>query len=537
MGWRSFSALPLAPVILLAGSFARADTPTDLVADQLALAQIVQHPFRNNCDQPGPTGIRCFAKTRTDENGDVVHYAQPQAYGPTDIQSAYKIQPTAGAGKTVALIDFYHYASAESDLAAYRTQYGLPACTTANGCFTQVYEDGSTNFSGADPQGCNGWAGEAALDLQMVSAACPACKILLVEVDGNSQSDQDISAALATAAAKGAVAISNSYGGGEDPSMESSYTLYSKGVLVTAAAGDQGYGVSYPASSAGVVAVGGTSLATSSSARGWAETAWNSTGSGCSSEIAKPSWQTDTGCSRRMEADVSAVADPNTGVSVNCGGQWQVVGGTSAASPIVAASFTAFGVSPSPEFVWTHTADFYDVTSGSNGSCSPSYLCNAGVGYDGPTGWGTPNGDLLAGAGSGSGSGGSSGSSSGSSGSSSGSTGSGSGGSGGSSGSSSGSSGSSGSSSGVASSSGSGSSGGSSSGVSSSSGAGHDAGANGDNPTSNDLGWNPDAPPQGCGCSTVGVGENRGALVLGLGLVLGLAIRRRRAQPSTSRRR
>ena len=239
----------------------------------------------------------------------------------------------------------------------------------------------------------------------MVSAACPGCRILLVET--NSLGDQDLAQGLTTAVSMGAVAISNSYGGSEskaDAQMEPYYTH--PGILVTVSAGDSGYGAEYPATSAGVVAVGGTSLAKSSSSRGWAETVWNdgqqggATGSGCSSNIPKPAWQTDTGCTRRTEADVSALADPDTGVTIYCGGWQEGVGGTSAASPIIAGAFTNLGVvTPStwrPQWIWENTGDFYDVTSGNNGTCTQSYLCTAGKGYDGPTGWGSPNGSLIA---------------------------------------------------------------------------------------------------------------------------------------------
>ncbi|MEW2041638.1 putative Ig domain-containing protein, partial [Streptomyces sp. NPDC005534] len=150
--------------------------------------------------------------------------------------------------------------------------------------------------------------------------------------------------------------------------------------------------------------VGGTALTTSSATRGWSESVWKTnstegTGSGCSAYDTKPSWQTDTGCSRRMESDVSAVADPATGVAVydTYGGSgWAVYGGTSASSPIIAGVYALAGTPGSADYPakypYSHTSSLYDVTSGNNGSCSPSYFCTAGTGYDGPTGWGTPNG-------------------------------------------------------------------------------------------------------------------------------------------------
>ncbi len=172
--------------------------------------------------------------------------------------------------------------------------------------------------------------------------------------------------------------------------------------------GDSGYGVEYPSSSPYVTAVGGTTLNRASNARGWTETVWSGAGSGCSAFEPKPTWQTDTGCGRRTVADVSAVADPNTGVSVydsNCSyfGQlqgtcfkgWGVVGGTSVSSPVIASVYALAGNASSVNygsFPYSHSSALNDVTSGSNGSCSPAYLCTGEPGYDGPTGLGTPAG-------------------------------------------------------------------------------------------------------------------------------------------------
>jgi len=176
--------------------------------------------------------------------------------------------------------------------------------------------------------------------------------------------------------------------------------------------GDSGYGVEFPAASNHVVAVGGTSLTRNTSARGWSESAWSGAGSGCSAFYSKPSWQTDPSCAARMEADVSAVADPNTGVAVydsygsSNGQNWYVFGGTSVASPIIASVFGLAGnagtVNYAAQLLYTHAGSLFDVTSGGNGSCSgrrkhggssgAAYFCTAGPGYDGPTGLGTPNG-------------------------------------------------------------------------------------------------------------------------------------------------
>jgi hypothetical protein len=192
--------------------------------------------------------------------------------------------------------------------------------------------------------------------------------------------------------------ISNSYGGGESGSTSVEASYNHSGIAVTASSGDNGFGVEFPASSPHVTAVGGTSLRTSTNTRGWTETVWSGAGSGCSTTYAKPSWQHDTGCSRRTVADVSAVADPNTGVAVfgpssSTTSAFLVFGGTSVAAPLVGAVYAVnggtvnFGSDP-----YAHTSALFDVTSGSNGSCGGSYLCTGKVGYDGPTGLGTPNG-------------------------------------------------------------------------------------------------------------------------------------------------
>jgi hypothetical protein len=361
---------------------------------QEALKAIPQLPHKALCGPAAPGSARCFARVRTDSAGNVIAAAAPQGYGPADLKAAYKLPSTGGAGMTVAIVDAQDDPSAEADLAVYRSQYGLPACTTANGCFKKVNQTGQqSNY----PQADSGWAGEIMLDLDMVSAACPSCKIILVET--NSSAMSDLGSGVNTAVMLGANVVSNSYGGPEDNNSTSDSSSYFNhpGVMIVAATGDNGYGTSFPASSQYVLAVGGTSLTQDSSARGWVEGAWNSGGSGCSQAIAKPSWQTDTGCMMRTVGDVSAVADPNTGVAVYDSygsGGWTVVGGTSAATPLVGAIFALTGhATVGPGWPYAHSSSFYDVTTGGNGPCSPdpAYLCTAGTGYDGPTGLGTPN--------------------------------------------------------------------------------------------------------------------------------------------------
>ena len=372
-----------------------AGQPTDDFRTALALGYI-----RPSCTAASDGQARCFAYVLTAAGraaltaGErTIDATSVSGYGPSQLQSAYNLGPyiAGGAGRTVAIVDAYDDPNAESDLATYRSHFGLPPCTTANGCFKKVNETGGTSY----PAGNTGWAEEISLDVDMVSANCPNCHILLVEA--NSTSFADLGASVNTAAKLGAFAISNSYGGSES-SGESTYAAdYNHpNVAITASNGDSGYGAAVPAAYNTLTAVGGTSLSTASNARGWTETVWSGTGSGCSRYIAKPSWQKDTGCSRRTIGDVAYDANPNTGVAVyDSYGEsgWLVFGGTSVASPAIAAIYALNGTPVSnASNAYSHTSSLYDVTSGSNGSCSPAYLCHGEVGYDAPTGNGTPNG-------------------------------------------------------------------------------------------------------------------------------------------------
>jgi hypothetical protein len=367
-----------------------------------------QYPHMRLCTEATEPGIMaCHGRVVVDANGKVSPLASPKGLTPVQLQSAYNLDTSGGAGATIAIVDAYDDPNAEKDLGTYRSTFGLPACTTANGCFKKVNQNGT---AGSYPKADQGWAVEIMLDLDMASAACPNCKILLVEA--NSDYLSDLGSAENTAASLGATVISNSYGGYEDSSDPWSDSQYFNhpGVGIFVSSGDSGYGAQYPASSPYVTAVGGTSLAQASgTARGWAETAWNGTGSGCSGFESKPSWQKDTGCAKRTVGDVSAVANPNTGAAVYDSygkGGWIQVGGTSLASPLVAAIFALTGKGGAgPSFSYSNLTAFYDVTSGSNGSCGSSYLCTAKAGYDGPTGNGTPNGAALAGSSGGGGGG------------------------------------------------------------------------------------------------------------------------------------
>ena len=320
----------------------------------------------------------------------------PQGYTAAQLRSAYGITGTGAAGRTVAVVDAMDDPNAEADLAVYRAAMGLPACTTANGCFRKVDGSGGTTYPAPDA----GWSRETSLDLEMVSAACSDCHILLVEAA--SQDIPTLGAAEDTAARwPGVVAISNSFGVPEQ-AAETGWDQYfdHPGIPITAAAGDSGYGVVYPSASPYVISVGGTSLVQDPSTGAWSETAWSGTGSGCSSYEPKPAWQTDSGCSHRTTADVSGDADPTTGVAVYDSYQspgWLEAGGTSAAAPFVAALYALAGnaaANAAPgAYLYSHASSLHDVASGQNGLlCFGNYLCSARAGYDGPTGLGSPAG-------------------------------------------------------------------------------------------------------------------------------------------------
>jgi subtilase family serine protease len=313
---------------------------------------------------------------------------------------------TAGSGQTVAIVDAYDDPNAEADMNTYRTQFGIPTCTSNTGCFRKVSQSGTTKYPFAN----GGWSQEISLDLDMVSAICPSCHILLVEANG--PTTLSLGAAVNTAVKLGATEVSNSYGGREtflDNWYDNTYFNH-PGVAITASTGDGGYGVEYPAASRFVTGVGGTRLTRDSSARGWTESVWSTSakegaGSGCSTKDARPTWQSavpaiTTVCGQRAVADVSAVADPATGVAVfdsfayKGASGWLKFGGTSVSSPIVASIYALAGNAKSVtygSYPYGHTSALNDVTTGQTAACG-SVLCAAAVGWDGPTGLGTPNG-------------------------------------------------------------------------------------------------------------------------------------------------
>lgn len=345
-----------------------------------------QGPALRVCGEVGNGYARCQAWLRTDIAG-AIRPDTPGGYAPSDLQRAYDLttdSQTKGADETVAIVDAYDDPNVASDLKVYREQYGLPACTIGTGCFTKQKFASRTSA---------GWAGEEALDVDMVSAICPNCKILLVEAASASLRDLSIAEKYATAHAR---YVSNSWGGSEgNTSHDGEFNV--RGVAIAAATGDYGYNdkALWPAILPSVIGVGGTAL---TSIAPHAEVAWSGAGSGCSKIYAKPSFQDgiETGCKMRAEADVSAVADPSTGVAVydtfhEAG--WVVFGGTSVATPIVASIVALTGNTSGnrPAALYSNASGLRDVTRGSNGSCGAP-LCDAGSGWDGPTGLGSPKG-------------------------------------------------------------------------------------------------------------------------------------------------
>jgi subtilase family serine protease len=333
----------------------------------------------------------------TDEQGQPLSATTPVGFGPVQFRTAYALPSSASKVQTIAIVDAYNHPNIEADLGVYSKHYGLPACTKANGCFKKVNQTGGTSY----PKTNSGWALEISLDVEVVHAICPNCKILLVEATSNSVANL---LAAEGYAVKHANIVSNSWGGVEfTAETTSTYDGHFNhpGIPITFSSGDTGYGVQYPASSQYVTAVGGTTLTLNSNNTRSKETVWSGTGSGCSAYEAKPTWQKDSGCIRRTVVDVSADANPTTGAavydSVSYQGHsgWFKVGGTSLSSPIVAAIYALAGNAASTidgSYPYSHKTGLFDVTSGSNGACGGSYLCTAKTGYDGPSGLGAPKG-------------------------------------------------------------------------------------------------------------------------------------------------
>jgi subtilase family serine protease len=343
---------------------------------------------------PAPGDVACTAIAMVDANGNLARGTKMHplvGFNAADVQKAYGLTGLKSKGATVAIIDAYGYSGLEDDLALFRKNNNLPPCTTKNGCLTILDQRGGHDY----PPDNSGWDLEQALDVDMVSAACPDCKILVVQ--GDKPALRSLGKAVNVAAKhKGVVAISNSYGGGQ----HRNHSYYNHpGIAITASTGDAGFAPAnlYPASDTHVIAVGGTSVFKDASKRGFHETAWSGAGSGCSLKNPAPDYQdaVKTGCKGfDGTADVSGPADPgNGGLIVIFNGHTTQVGGTSESSPMIAAVYALSGNTKGyPGGIpYQNTTFLFDVTDGSNGSCG-SPMCDAGKGWDGPTGLGTPNG-------------------------------------------------------------------------------------------------------------------------------------------------
>jgi len=398
-----------------------------------------------NSAQPGEASCVAIERAFYSRGSRISNDLRPSAaaprvlpgYNASQIRTAYGITETGTANSVIAIVDAYSYPTALADLNAYRANYGsdttaltactitnnvpvFPPATTGRGCFAQVSQLGRTNNL---PRSNTGWNQEAALDIEMATAICPNCSILLVAA--NSASFADLNTAVGAAKNFSNVkAISNSYGGADFRASglgaTNNYELASqKGIAVTASSGDSAYGVSAPASFTNVIGVGGTTLNLNSNNTRASESVWytsttarngrvtiSGTGSGCSTLNSIPAAQSQsiTTCPGKVISDISAVADPATGVGVIYNSGFYVFGGTSVASPIIASMFAASAFAPSGttyanSLLWRAgvRSNYYDVSVGKNlASCAANNkLCSAVIGWDGPTGWGTPNGTAV----------------------------------------------------------------------------------------------------------------------------------------------
>jgi len=362
--------------------------------------------IRPPCARPRARHAQCFLAYRPQAAVSQAlaagRAARPRGLGPAALRSAYRLRSPGSPDQTIAVSIALHTPHLARFLAAYRRHYGLPPCSVASGCFRQVNQNGGTK---PEPSGVDtGWDLEATIDVSMVSAACPRCRILVVE--GRNATPAALAATERTAARLGAQVISNSYGTGEDGfSLPFRRAYQPRGHTVVASSGDFGFtDASFPADLANVVSAGGTSLTRARNGRGWRERVWSqrfgASGSGCSAWIAKPAWQHDTHCPMRTIADISAVAT-NVAIFIPTYGGWVTVGGTSVSAPLIAGiiGLAGNGTSLTLARIYRNARSFFDVTTGSNtpgdpplAACGADYLCTAKKGYDAPTGLGTPDG-------------------------------------------------------------------------------------------------------------------------------------------------
>lgn len=355
--------------------------------------------IRAVCPTPGPDDFHCNAWVKADSRGKPTVTSAPVGYGPLQFHTAYQVPTTAAAPTTIGVVDAYGNPNLRSDLDVYDQAMGLPAfpncsSTVTTACLQLIKPKQKLSSDAA-------WALETDMDVQTVHQMCQNCRIVQVSTQGSWSA---LMSGVDQAVQQGANVVSLSLAGAEF-STQTSYDSHFNvpGVAFVVSSGDGGYGPQWPASSPYVTAVGGTTLALNPDNTRASETVWSKAGSGCSAYEPKPAFQTDTGCATRTVADVAADADPNTGaavydtVAVNGKTGWFQEGGTSLSAPLIAGVYALSGnfgsaAAPANSLPYANSGSLYDVLAGSNGTCSPIYLCTGGTGYDGPSGLGTPNG-------------------------------------------------------------------------------------------------------------------------------------------------
>jgi len=300
-----------------------------------------------------------------------------EGWGPSNFQARYKLPSSSkGSGQIVALVDAYDNPNVASDLAEYRSTFGLGTAT-----FYKYNQEGQ---QGNYPAGSTGWGVEIDLDAQMVSGTCPLCTIYLIEA--NSDDSTDLQAAEVEAVKLGAHIVSNSWICYGSVSCVNQNDFDHAGVLYLAANGDEGLNKEgAPSALASVAAIGGTLLTESGSQ--YSESVWPDSGGGCATGIKKPKWQHDSFCSGRAVGDGSAVAWGAAEYDSYGYGGWFTVGGTSVATPLVAGMFALAGNATKQDggkTFWetAHQTDLYDV-------CGSSCLYKT---YSYGGGWGSPDG-------------------------------------------------------------------------------------------------------------------------------------------------